>query len=152
MKEKKARVEDALHATRAAIEEGVLPGGGIALLRALEVLNNLKLKDDENIGVDIIKNSLSEPAKQIARNAGLEGAVVVKKILASKDKAFGYDAEREVYCNLLEAGVIDPTKVTRCALQNALSIAGILLTSDCLITEIPGKEEGMMPPGGGFPR
>ena len=151
MKEKKARVEDALHATRAAIEEGILPGGGIALLRTAEALDGLKLKDDENIGVDIIKNSLSEPVKQIARNAGLEGAVVAKKILASKNKSFGYDAEKEEYCNLLESGVIDPTKVTRSALQNALSIAGILLTSDCLITEIPSKDEGMMPPGGGMP-
>jgi len=152
MKEKKARVEDALHATRAAIEEGVLPGGGVALLRASDVLNDLKLKGDENYGVDIIRNSLSGPIKQIVKNAGLEGAVVVRKILASKDHAFGYDAEKEEYGNLLEFGVIDPTKVTRSALQNAFSIASILLTSDCLITEIPKKEGArMMPPGGGMP-
>ncbi|MGR3173211.1 MAG: chaperonin GroEL [Candidatus Scalindua sp.] len=151
MKEKKARVEDALHATRAAIEEGVLPGGGVALLRASAVLNDLKLKGDENYGVDIIKKSLSEPIKQIVKNAGLEGAIVVRKVLASKDNAFGYDVEKEEYGNLLEAGVIDPTKVTRCALQNALSIASILLTSDCLITEIPKKDDAMMPPGGGMP-
>lgn len=149
MKEKKARVEDALHATRAAIEEGILPGGGVALLRASEALNNLKLEGDEKIGLDIIKKSLSEPIKQISRNAGLEGAVVVKNILASKDKAFGYDVEKEEYCNLLDSGVVDPTKVTRSALQNAMSIAGILLTSDCLITEIPKKDDAMMPPGGG---
>ena len=145
MKEKKARVEDALHATRAAIDEGVLPGGGVALLRASEVLNDLKLKGDENYGVDIIRDSLSGPTKQIVKNAGLEGAVVVKKILASKDKAFGYDAEKEEYGNLIESGVIDPTKVTRSALQNALSIASILLTSDCLITDIPKKDDAMMP-------
>ena len=151
MKEKKARVEDALHATRAAIEEGVLPGGGVALLRASEVLNDLKLKGDEDYGVDIIRNSLSGPIKQIVKNAGLEGAVVVRKVLASKNNAFGYDAEKEVYGNLLEFGVIDPTKVTRSALQNALSISSILLTSDCLITEIPSKDEAMMPPGGGMP-
>ena len=141
MKEKKARVEDALHATRAAIDEGVLPGGGVALLRASETLDDLELKGDEHFGVDIIKKALSEPIKQIARNAGLEGAVVVRNILKSKDKAYGYDAEKEVYGNLVESGVIDPTKVTRSALQNALSIASILLTSDCLISEIPGKDE-----------
>ncbi len=151
MKEKKARVEDALHATRAAIDEGVLPGGGVALLRASGTLDELELKGDEHFGVDIIKKALSEPIKQIARNAGLEGAVVVRNILKSKDKAYGYDAEKEVYGNLVESGVIDPTKVTRSALQNALSIASILLTSDCLISEIPGKDEAMMPPGGGMP-
>ena len=151
MKEKKARVEDALHATRAAIAEGVLPGGGVALLRASEALDDLTLKGDEHFGVDIIKNALSEPIKQISRNAGLEGAVVVRNILKSKDKAFGYDAEKEEYGNLIESGVIDPTKVTRSALQNALSIASILLTSDCLISEIPSKEDAMMPPGGGMP-
>ena len=151
MKEKKARVEDALHATRAAIAEGVLPGGGVALLRASEALDDLKLKGDEHFGVDIIKNALSEPIKQISKNAGLEGAVVVRNILKSKDQAFGYDAEKEVYGNLIEAGVIDPAKVTRSALQNALSIASILLTSDCLIAEIPSKDDAMMPPGGGMP-
>ncbi|MEK7290090.1 MAG: chaperonin GroEL, partial [Planctomycetota bacterium] len=124
MKEKKARVEDALHATRAAIEEGILPGGGVALLRAAESLNDLKLKGDEAMGAEIVKNALSAPAKQIFKNAGLEGSVVVRKILESKDKAFGYDAEKEIYCNLIDAGVIDPTKVARSALQNAISIAG----------------------------
>ena len=139
MKEKKARVEDALHATRAAIEEGILPGGGVALLRASEVLNDLKLKGDEAMGVDIVKKALSAPAKQIFKNAGLEGSVVVRKILESKDKSYGYDAEKETYCNLMEAGVIDPTKVARCALQNAVSIAGILLTTECIITDIPKR-------------
>ncbi len=151
MKEKKARVEDALHATRAAIAEGVLPGGGVALLRASETLDDLTLKGDEHFGVDIIKKALLEPIKQIVKNAGLEGAVVVRNILKSKDKAYGYDAEKEEYGNLIDAGVIDPTKVTRSALQNALSIASILLTSDCLISEIPGKDDAMMPPGGGMP-
>ncbi|MGR3294344.1 MAG: chaperonin GroEL [Candidatus Scalindua sp.] len=150
MKEKKARVEDALHATRAAIAEGVLPGGGVALLRASEALDALTLKGDEHFGVDIIKKALLAPIKQIVKNAGLEGAVVVKNILKSKDKAYGYDAEKEEYVNLIDAGVIDPTKVTRSALQNALSIASILLTSDCLISEIPSKDDAMMPPGGGM--
>ena len=149
MKEKKARVEDALHATRAAIEEGILPGGGVALLRAAEALNDLKLKGDEAMGVDIVKKSLSAPAKQIFKNAGLEGSVVVRKILESKDKSYGYDAEKETYCNLMEAGVIDPTKVARCALQNAVSIAGILLTTECIITDIPKKGDEKMPGGMG---
>ncbi len=148
MKEKKARVEDALHATRAAVEEGILPGGGVALLRAAESLSELKLKGDEAMGADIVKNALSAPAKQIFKNAGLEGSVVVRKILESKDKAFGYDAEKEVYCNLVDAGVIDPTKVTRSALQNAISIAGVLLTTECIITDIPKKGEDAMPGGG----
>ena len=149
MKEKKARVEDALHATRAAIEEGILPGGGVALLRASEVLNDLKLKGDEAMGVDIVKKALSAPAKQIFKNAGLEGSVVVRKILESKDKSYGYDAEKETYCNLMDAGVIDPTKVARCALQNAVSIAGILLTTECIITDIPKKGDEKMPGGMG---
>ncbi len=149
MKEKKARVEDALHATRAAVEEGILPGGGVALLRATEALNDLKLKGDEAMGVDIVKSALSAPAKQIFKNAGLEGSVVVRKILESKDKAYGYDAEKETYCSLIDAGVVDPTKVVRSALQNAVSIAGILLTTECIITDIPKKEEEKMPPGMG---
>jgi len=146
LKEKKARVEDALHATRAAVEEGILPGGGVALLRVAESMDDLKLKGDEAMGVDIVKKALSSPAKQIFKNAGLEGSVVVRKILESKDKAFGYDADKEAYCNLIDAGVIDPTKVTRSALQNAVSIAGILLTTECIITDIPKKEDKM--PGG----
>ncbi|MCF6157928.1 MAG: chaperonin GroEL [wastewater metagenome] len=149
MKEKKARVEDALHATRAAVEEGILPGGGVALLRAAEALDSLKLTGDESMGVDIIKNALSAPAKQIFKNAGLEGSVVVRKILESKDNTFGYDAEKGIYGNLFDTGVIDPTKVTRSALQNAVSIAGMLLTTECVIADIPKKEEEMMPGMGG---
>ena len=149
LKEKKARVEDALHATRAAVEEGILPGGGVALLRVAESMDDLKLKGDEAMGVDIVKKALSSPAKQIFKNAGLEGSVVVRKILESKDKAFGYDADKEAYCNLIDAGVIDPTKVTRSALQNAVSIAGILLTTECIITDIPKKEDKMQGGMGG---
>lgn len=153
MKEKKARVEDALHATRAAIEEGILPGGGVALLRVAATLDvNLKLKGDEATGVEIIKRALSIPIMQIAENAGIEGAVVAKKILASKDENYGFDAERQAFCNMLEAGIIDPAKVTRCALQNAVSIAGELLMTDCLVSDIP-KEEGeemAMPHGAGM--
>ena len=154
MKEKKARVEDALHATRAAIEEGILPGGGVALLRVAATLgDNLKLKGDEATGVEIIKRALSIPIMQIAENAGTEGAVVAKKILSSKDENYGFDAERQEFCNMLEAGIIDPAKVTRCALQNAVSIAGELLMTDCLVSDIP-KEEGeemAMPHGAGMP-
>ncbi|MBM4078903.1 MAG: chaperonin GroEL [Planctomycetes bacterium] len=146
MKEKKARVEDALHATRAAVEEGILPGGGVALLRSSAALDDLKLKADEAVGVDIVRRSLVKPIMQIANNAGLEGAVVLRKVQQGKG-SFGFDADRMEYGDMIEAGVIDPTKVVRCALQNALSVAGILLTTDCLVTEIP-KKEPPMPPGG----
>lgn len=147
MKQKKALIEDALHATRAAIEEGILPGGGVALLRAAKVLENgLGLKGDEAVGADIIRKALSVPASQIAENAGQEGSVVVRKILESKDQAYGLDAERQEFCNMVESGIIDPTKVTRCALQNAVSIAGTLLMVDCVVSEIPKKEEEK-PPG-----
>ncbi|HHT9124687.1 MAG TPA: chaperonin GroEL [Candidatus Brocadiia bacterium] len=153
MKEKKARVEDALHATRAAIEEGILPGGGVALLRVAAALDDsLKLKGDEATGVEIIKRALSIPTMQIAENAGVEGAVVAKRILTSRDENYGFDAERQEFCNMLEAGIIDPAKVTRCALQNAVSIAGTLLMTDCLVSDIP-KEEGeemAMPHGAGM--
>ncbi|MCL4725798.1 MAG: chaperonin GroEL, partial [Candidatus Kuenenia stuttgartiensis] len=149
MKEKKARVEDALHATRAAVEEGILPGGGVALLNTIEVLEKLKLDGDEAMGVDIVKKALSSPAKQIFKNAGLEGSVIVKKILDARDSMYGYDADKGDYCNMIEAGVIDPTKVTRSALQNAISIAGILLTTECIITDIPKKEGEGMPSGMG---
>ena len=141
IKQKKAMIEDALHATRAAIEEGVLPGGGVALLRASSILEDgIGLKGDEAVGSDIIRRSLSVPALQISENAGLEGSVVVKKILESKNNAFGFDAERMDYCNMVEAGIMDPTKVTRCALQNAVSIAGTLLMVDCVISDAPKKE------------
>jgi len=153
MKEKKARVEDALHATRAAVEEGIVPGGGVALVRAQKALKNLKLAEsDEQIGVDIIRRSLEEPMRMIVQNAGGEGSIVVEKIRSSKDNNYGYNALTDEYEDLVAAGVIDPTKVTRTALQNAASIAGLLLTTEALIVE---KKEpagagaaGGGPPGG----
>jgi chaperonin GroEL len=149
MKEKKARVEDALHATRAAVEEGIVPGGGIALLRSIKVLDKLKLEGDQQIGVDIVRRALEEPIRQIVQNAGLEGSVIVNKVIA-KDGAYGFNAQTEKYEDLMKAGVIDPTKVTRSALENASSVAGLLLMTDALITEKPEKEKPMpaMPPGG----
>ena len=149
MKEKKARVEDALHATRAAVEEGIVPGGGIALLRSIKALDKLKFKGDQQIGVDIIRRALEEPIRQIVHNAGLEGSVIVNKVL-EKDGAYGFNAQTEKYEDLLKAGVIDPTKVTRSALENASSVAGLLLMTDALISEKPEKEKPMpaMPPGG----
>ena len=151
MKERKARVEDALHATRAAVEEGIVPGGGVALLRARAALDKLNAKGDVAVGADIVRKALRLPAMTIAQNAGAEGAVVVKKILESKDPAFGFDAENEKYCNLVEAGVMDPAKVVRSALQNAVSVAGLLLTAGCLVADIPEKHEApAMPPGGGM--
>ena len=150
MKEKKARVEDALHATRAAVEEGIVPGGGVAFLRTLQSLDNMKLDNtEEQVGVDIVKRSLEEPLRQIVNNAGAEGSVVVEKVKANKTN-FGFDAESMEYQDMLQVGIIDPTKVTRIALQNAASIAGLLLTTEALISEKP-EEEKMMPPmpGGG---
>jgi chaperonin GroEL len=152
MKEKKARVEDALHATRAAVEEGIVPGGGVALIRAQRALKGLKLEEhDEQIGVDIIRRSLEEPMRMIAYNAGAEGSIVVEKVRSSKDDQFGYNALTDVYENLVTAGVIDPTKVARTALQNAASIASLLLTTEALIVE--KKEDRPAPagpPGGGM--
>lgn len=143
MKEKKDRVDDALAATRAAVEEGIVPGGGVALIRASVALNTLKgLNEDENTGIAIVRRSLEEPLRQIIANAGGEGAVVVQKVLEGKDD-FGYNARTEVYENLYEAGVIDPTKVTRVALENAASIAGMLLTTECVLADIPEKDKGM---------
>jgi len=152
MKEKKARVEDALHATRAASQEGIVPGGGVALIRALPALDKLKLEGDENIGVNIVKRAIEEPLRQIALNAGLEGSVVVQRIKAEKTNV-GYDVSQDAYVDMIEAGVIDPKKVTRSALQNAASIAALLLTTETLIADKPEKEnQGMppMPPGGGM--
>jgi chaperonin GroEL len=146
MKEKKARVEDALHATRAAVEEGIVPGGGVALLRAQHVLDRLKGTEDEKIGVEIVRRSLEEPIRMIAQNAGAEGSIVVAKVRESKDKNFGYNAATDVYEDLVKSGVIDPTKVTRTALQNAASIAGLLLTTECVVVE--KKEEKSAPAGG----
>jgi chaperonin GroEL len=153
MKEKKARVEDALHATRAAVEEGIVPGGGIALLRCLSALNKIKGDDhDQQMGINILKTALEEPIKQIVANAGIEGALVVEKTKKSKDKNFGFDAQKEDYVNMMEAGIIDPTKVTRFALQNASSVASLMLTTEVMISDIPEEEKKMpeMPPGGGM--
>jgi chaperonin GroEL len=151
MKEKKARVEDALHATRAAVEEGIVAGGGVALIRAQSVLEKLRGTEDEKIGVDIVRRALEEPIRMIAQNAGAEGSIVVAKVKESKDKNFGYNAATDTYEDLVKAGVIDPTKVTRTALQNAASIAGLLLTTECVVVE--KKEEKPAPagpPGGGM--
>src|SRR6202166_3405828 len=141
LKEKKARVEDAMHATRAAVEEGIVPGGGAALLRCLPAIEKLKAPDDELVGVNIVKRALEEPTRQIAQNAGHEGAVVVGRIRESKDENFGFNAESGEFTDLVKAGVIDPAKVTRLALQNAASIAALMLTTEALVAEI--KEEGM---------
>ncbi len=151
MKEKKARVEDALHATRAAVEEGIIAGGGVALLRCSDKLADLKLKGDERIGAEIVKRALVEPIRQLAVNAGEDGSIVTEKVRAGS-RDFGYNVATDTYEDLVKAGVIDPKKVTRIALQNAASIAGLLLTTEALVTEIPEKEKPMpaMPPGGGY--
>ena len=153
MKEKKARVEDALHATRAAVEEGIIPGGGVALLRAAKTLKNLEVPGEEKIGVDIITRALREPIRQLAANAGVEGSLVVERVM-HEQRNVGYNVAADKYEDLIKAGVIDPTKVTRTALQNAASIAGLMLTTEALVTEIPEPEKapaapGGMPPGGG---
>jgi len=148
MKEKKARVEDALHACRAAAEEGILPGGGVAVLRALPALDKVKATDDEKIGVDIVRRALVAPIKQIAENSGLDGSIVAAKVLEAKEMNFGYDALGAKYCDLVKAGVIVPTKVERCALQNAASVAGLLLTTDAVVSEIPEKKQPPAPGGG----
>ncbi len=147
LKEKKARVEDAMHATRAAVEEGIVSGGGTALLRCLPALEKLKLHDDEAIGVNIVKRALEEPLRQIAQNAGHEGALVVGRVRESKDENFGFNAETGEFGDLVKAGVIDPAKVTRLALQNAASIAALMLTTEALVADI--KEEGMKAAAGG---
>jgi len=150
MKEKKARVEDALHATRAAVEEGIVPGGGVALLRAQRALKTLKFQDpEEQVGVEIVRRSLEEPIRMIVQNAGAEGSLVVEKVRSSKDDAFGYNALTDTYENLVQAGVIDPTKVTRTALQNAASIAGLLLTTEALIVEKKEEKSSAPAQGGG---
>ncbi len=151
MKEKKARVEDALHATRAAVEEGIVPGGGVALVRAQGALDKVKGTDDERIGVEIVRRALEEPIRMIAQNAGAEGSIVVARVKESKDKNFGYNAANDTYEDLVKAGVIDPTKVTRTALQNAASIAGLLLTTECVVVEKKeDKPAPAAPPGGGM--
>jgi chaperonin GroEL len=148
MKEKKARVEDALHATRAAVEEGIVPGGGVALLRAAKALLSFKAQGDEQIGVDIVRRACEEPLRQIVGNAGGEGAVVVEKVRANDNPNFGFNAQSGEYEDLVQAGVIDPTKVTRTALQNAASIAALMLTTEALIAEIPEKKPAAPMPGG----
>ncbi|HYV05776.1 MAG TPA: chaperonin GroEL [Blastocatellia bacterium] len=153
LKEKKARVEDAMHATKAAVEEGIVPGGGVAFIRAQKALEGLKLEnEDENIGVGIVKRALEEPLRQIVGNAGQEGAVVVDKVRSNKSANYGFNAETEEYGDMIAMGVVDPTKVTRYALQNAASIAGLLLTTEALISELPEqeKEAPQMPGGGGM--
>ena len=155
MKEKKARVEDALHATRAAVEEGIVPGGGVAFLRTLRALDESKLEGDEQIGVRILKRALEEPIRQIAINAGKEGSVVMQKVLYAENPNMGYDAQNDKFVDMIEAGIIDPTKVARTALQNAASIAALMLTTEALVSDIPEEEKasampGGMPPGGGM--
>jgi len=149
MKEKKARVEDALHATRAAVEEGIVAGGGVAFLRTQKALDNIKdLEADEKVGVAIVRRAVEEPTRQLADNAGREGALVVEEVKKRKGNE-GYDVSADEYTDLVKAGIVDPTKVTRTALQNAASIAGLLLTTEALVTEIPEKEKTPpMPPGG----
>ncbi|MBW1906338.1 MAG: chaperonin GroEL, partial [Deltaproteobacteria bacterium] len=147
MKEKKARVEDALHATRAAVEEGIVPGGGVALVRAQTALAKLDVSDEQKIGVGILIRAIEEPLRQIAANAGLEGSIVVNEVRNGKG-AYGFNAATEEYSDLVKAGVIDPTKVVRSALQNACSVAGLMLTTEALIAEVPKDEPPMMGGGG----
>ena len=148
MKEKKARVEDALNATRAAVEEGIVPGGGVALLRCVAALDELKLEGDQAVGVTIVQRALEEPIRQIVINAGVEGAVIVMEVKKNKKAAYGFNAATEEYVDMIEAGIIDPTKVTRTALQNAASIAGLMITTECVIADKPEEDKKM---GGGMP-
>ena len=152
MKEKKARVEDALHATRAAVEEGIVAGGGVALLRTIAALDKLKLEGDQQLGINIVKRALEEPIRWIAQNAGHEGSIVVEKVKNEKG-AFGFNAQTEKYEDLIQAGIIDPTKVVRCAIQNAASVASLMVTTEALVADMPKKDEPKMPampPGGGM--
>ena len=148
MKEKKARVEDALHATRAAVEEGIVPGGGVALLRAQGALDRIRGTEDEKVGVAIVRRALEEPIRIIARNAGAEDSIVVARVKGSKERNFGYNAATDNYEDLVKAGVIDPTKVTRTALQNAASIAGLLLTTECVVVQAKEDRPAQSAPGG----
>jgi chaperonin GroEL len=153
MKEKKARVEDAMHATRAAVEEGIVPGGGVTFIRVVPALEKLKLDGDEQIGVNIVKRSLEEPLRMIASNAGMEGAVVLGKVKESKDVNYGFNAATDEYTDMISAGILDPAKVTRTALQNAASISALMLTTEALVSEIPEEEKAPAGPpmGGGGP-
>jgi len=148
MKEKKARVEDALHATKAAVEEGIVPGGGVALLRCIPVLDKLKLEGDQQVGVNIVKRALEEPIRQIVINAGFEGSVVVERTRKEKTNV-GFDAISETYVDMVDAGIIDPTKVTRTALQNAASVAALMLTTEVMVAELPEEKKTPPMPGGG---
>jgi len=151
VKEKKDRVDDALNATRAAVEEGILPGGGVALIRTQGALGKLKLSDDDQqVGINIVRRALQAPARQIAENAGEDGAVVVGKIVEKNDYAFGYNAQTGEYGNLVKEGVIDPAKVVRTALQDAASVVGLLITTEAMVAEKPKKKAPAMPPGGGM--
>jgi chaperonin GroEL len=148
MKEKKARVEDAMHATKAAVEEGIVPGGGVALLRSAKAIDGLKLEGDQKVGADIIRRAVEAPLRNIASNAGVEGSIVVQKVKESKDASFGYNASTDNYEDLVKAGVIDPTKVVRSALQNSSSIASLLLTTEAMVSEIPEEKKEAPAPGG----
>src|SRR6266542_3534604 len=154
MKEKKARVEDAMHATRAAVEEGIVPGGGVSLVRASKALEKFQINKegegdaDEQIGVNIVRRALEEPLRQIVQNAGKEGAVVVERVRSEKSESFGFNAQTEQYEDLVKAGVIDPAKVTRTALQNAASIAGLMLTTEAMVSELPEEDKSTPMPGG----
>jgi chaperonin GroEL len=151
VKERKDRVDDAMHATRAAVEEGILPGGGVALLRASETLKKLRTQnDDQKTGVEIVRKALSWPARQIALNAGEDGSVIVGKILEKDTYAYGFDAQSGEYVNMVSKGIIDPTKVVRAALQGAASVAGLLITTEAMIAELPRKNATAMPGGGGM--
>jgi chaperonin GroEL len=153
VKERKDRVDDAMHATRAAVEEGILPGGGVALLRASETLKKVRThNDDQKTGVEIVRKALSWPARQIAINAGEDGSIVVGKIMEKDTYAYGYDAQAGEYGNLISKGIIDPTKVVRAALQGAASVAGLLITTEAMVAELPKKQSPAMPggPGGGM--
>ncbi|NJO38807.1 MAG: chaperonin GroEL, partial [Rhizobiales bacterium] len=149
--EKKDRVDDALHATRAAVEEGVVAGGGVTLLRAAKALDNLKFaNDDQRVGIDIVRRALSTPARQIVANAGGDGSIVVGKITENSDLNYGYNAQTGEYGDMMQAGIIDPTKVVRTALQDAASVAGLLITTEAMIAERPKKESGGAPDMGGM--
>ena len=153
VKEKKDRVEDAMHATKAAVEEGIVPGGGVALLRAAEALKGIRTKnDDQKTGVEIVRKALSAPARQIAVNAGEDGSVIVGKILEKEQYAYGFDSQNGEYGNMITKGIVDPTKVVRIAIQNAASVAGLLITTEALVAELPKKPAAgpAMPPGGGM--
>jgi chaperonin GroEL len=151
VKERKDRVDDAMHATRAAVEEGIVPGGGVALLRASQHLKGLRTKnDDQKTGVEIVRKALSWPARQIAENAGFEGSIVVGKILEDKSETFGFDAQTEEYVDMVAKGIIDPAKVVRAALQDAASVAALLVTTEAMVAELPKEPAPPMPGGGGM--